>query len=237
MLIALCFGMTLSPSLASAQILDSTGQLNTGVIGYGDAVYSSTWERISGKPETAMRWPTWEEVTGKPASASRWPSWNEVTGKPSTFPPTAHNHDDRYVRKGASGAISGNLSVSGTVTGNRLVTGDVGGERWCRANSSGRILCKNDLPTKDIFDASRIKIVHKEVCLDNHGVNYVWARCPSGTRVISCSGGPGDTREDAEGYFIRVDPKENGCELMIGKPVCNSGRPWTFQNVFATCIR
>src|SRR5690606_37756268 len=130
---------------SQAQVYDSTGQPNTA-IGYGDAIYSSTWERISGKPETAMRWPTWEEVTGKPASASRWPSWNEVTGKPSTFPPTAHNHDDRYVRKGASGAISGNLSVSGTVTGNRLVTGDVGGDRWCRANTSGRIQCTHSSP-------------------------------------------------------------------------------------------
>lgn len=65
---------------------------------------TKAWDSITGKPETATRWPAWgevtgkpetfapsahthawSEVTGKPDTATRWPTWNEVTGKPSSF--------------------------------------------------------------------------------------------------------------------------------------------------------
>lgn len=128
---------------------DSTGQ-STGNIGFTNIPYATTWDRIENKPATAMRWPSWSEVTGKPQTATRWPKWSEVREKPATFTPSSHNHDGRYVRKGASGSISGNLSVSGTVTGNRLVTGDVGGDRWCRANTSGRIQCTHAKPNASV---------------------------------------------------------------------------------------
>ena len=43
---------------------------------------SLAWSSITGKPETATRWPSWSEVTSKPETATRWPSWSEVTNKP-----------------------------------------------------------------------------------------------------------------------------------------------------------
>lgn len=41
----------------------------------------------------------WGSITGKPETATRWPTWSEVSGKPSSFPPSSHNHDDRYPRR------------------------------------------------------------------------------------------------------------------------------------------
>lgn len=34
----------------------------------------------------------WSSITGKPETATRWPSWSEVTNKPSTFTPSSHTH-------------------------------------------------------------------------------------------------------------------------------------------------
>ena len=34
----------------------------------------------------------WSSITGKPETATRWPSWSEITGKPSTFTPSSHTH-------------------------------------------------------------------------------------------------------------------------------------------------
>lgn len=131
-ILSILFTILLTP-VAFAQT-DSTGSSSAGISNYGDVTASSTWNRVSGKPATATRWPT----------------WNEVTNKPTTFPPASHNHDSRYdaryVRQGTSGSVNGNLSVSGTVSGNRIVTGDVGGDRWCRATTSGRIQCTYNKP-------------------------------------------------------------------------------------------
>lgn len=51
-------------------------------------------------------WTPWERVTnGLTASdvgarSSNWnPTWNDVQDKPSNFPPSDHNHDDRYLKK------------------------------------------------------------------------------------------------------------------------------------------
>lgn len=35
---------------------------------------------------------TWSSITGKPETATRWPSWSEITSKPSTFTPSSHTH-------------------------------------------------------------------------------------------------------------------------------------------------
>jgi len=40
----------------------------------------------------------WSDLNGLPSYATRWPSWTEVSSKPSTFPPSSHDHDNRYVR-------------------------------------------------------------------------------------------------------------------------------------------
>lgn len=92
------------------------------------------WSVVTGKPETATRWPKFEEVTGKPdtypsawaslsgkpsvyptnwanvsdkpSSATRWPSWDEVTGKPASFTPASHTHSN-------NSGIGGPYSLSG----------------------------------------------------------------------------------------------------------------------------
>ena len=41
----------------------------------------------------------WSGVSSKPDTATRWPAWSEVTDKPSTFSPSSHDHDSRYLRR------------------------------------------------------------------------------------------------------------------------------------------
>lgn len=43
---------------------------------------------------------TWAQITGKPETATRWPDWTEVTGKPATFAPAAHNQDASTITTG-----------------------------------------------------------------------------------------------------------------------------------------
>lgn len=43
---------------------------------------------------------TWAQITGKPDTATRWPDWTEVTGKPTTFTPAAHNQDASTITTG-----------------------------------------------------------------------------------------------------------------------------------------
>ncbi|GAP66254.1 hypothetical protein MBSD_n1558 [Mizugakiibacter sediminis] len=94
-------GLTLDPN-ANNQLWQAIQAITGGGV---------AWGAITGKPETATRWPTWLEVTGKPATftptahthdwadlinvpvyATRWPAWTDVTSKPATFPPDAHTH-------------------------------------------------------------------------------------------------------------------------------------------------
>lgn len=49
--------MALGAGSALAQT-DSTGSSSKGISNYGDITASSTWNRVSGKPATATRWPT-----------------------------------------------------------------------------------------------------------------------------------------------------------------------------------
>lgn len=85
------------------------------------SAHQHAWTDITGKPETATRWPAWLEVTDKPttfppaphsqdwgtilnipATATRWPTWAEVTGKP-TFG-TASAKDVEFFAVAAQGA-------------------------------------------------------------------------------------------------------------------------------------
>src|SRR5690625_3621656 len=84
-----------TPALAQT-VRDSTGDPGKA-LKYGDVVYSSTWDRVSGKPDYFPS--RWQDISNKPPMAERWPKWGEVTGKPSSFPPANHNHDDRYLKK------------------------------------------------------------------------------------------------------------------------------------------
>ena len=48
----------------------------------------SAWNQIAYTSDI----PTWSTLSGKPETATRWPAWDEVTGKPSTFIPSTHTH-------------------------------------------------------------------------------------------------------------------------------------------------
>ena len=48
----------------------------------------SAWNQIAYTSDI----PTWSTLSGKPETATRWPAWGEVTGKPSTFTPSTHTH-------------------------------------------------------------------------------------------------------------------------------------------------
>ena len=48
----------------------------------------SAWNQIAYTSDI----PTWSTLSGKPETATRWPAWDEVTGKPSTFTPSTHTH-------------------------------------------------------------------------------------------------------------------------------------------------
>ena len=55
----------------------------------------------------------WAKITGPPQTAIRWPDWSEVTGKPFQFPPTPHDH-----------VVGGDLA--GTTANAQIVAGAVG---------------------------------------------------------------------------------------------------------------
>lgn len=62
---------------------------------------ASTWADISGKPDTALRWPQWEEVTNKPTDFGV-SSYTELTNVPTEFPPSAHTHDHLVVKSNST---------------------------------------------------------------------------------------------------------------------------------------
>ena len=58
----------------------------------------SEWFKLNAGYADSAGSVAWANVTNKPATATRWPSWAEVTGKPSSFTPSDHNHDNKYLR-------------------------------------------------------------------------------------------------------------------------------------------
>jgi hypothetical protein len=126
---------------------------------------SSAWADITGKPDTATRWPAWSEVTSKPttfpptahthpwadvtsppATATRWPTYAEVTDKPTTFAPSAHTHGAADVNAGTlnDARLSTNiprLNASNVFAhGSPIVIGNAGYKRWLtfhRSTSAG----------------------------------------------------------------------------------------------------
>lgn len=44
--------------------------------------------------------------------------WSGITGKPATYPPSSHNHDDKYVKLDTGGALNSNAIISWKDTGN-----------------------------------------------------------------------------------------------------------------------
>ena len=87
------------------------------------------------------------------------------------------------------------------------------------------------------FSRDNVVIKHNSICENDDRRHELEARCPTNTRLGSCTGGPGDLDEDHEGFFIRPNPQRNSCELIIGHPRCSSGRDWQVTHVYAICIK
>lgn len=53
---------------------------------------SIAWGAVSGKPDTATRWPKWDEVTDKPSGGigAHRHDWDDLDDVPTEFPPSAH---------------------------------------------------------------------------------------------------------------------------------------------------
>ena len=90
------------------------------------------WSGVSGKPDTATRWPSWSEVTskpttfppsshthpwgdvtGKPDTATRWPTWSEVTSKPTSKTAWGQTFWDS---NGSPATISGDMTSVGNIS-------------------------------------------------------------------------------------------------------------------------
>ena len=64
----------------------------------------------------------WAGITGKPETATRWPTFDEVTGKPATFTPTVHTHPVSQV----TGLGTASAMDVGTAAGNVMAVGALG---------------------------------------------------------------------------------------------------------------
>lgn len=79
--------------------------------------------------------------------------------------------------------------------------------------------------------------MQQSYCLGD-GVFNLYATCPSGTKMQSCAGGPGDLTEKNEGWSITPDTAKNACHLYIGHPACADSRnSWEYQQIVAFCVQ
>ena len=79
--------------------------------------YDSTKEEYYSLVFDKQRKSIWVQNT----EYGRYTHWNDIDGKPSTFPASAHNHDDRYLRL-SGGTMSGSI----TLNGNPIIFGKSG---------------------------------------------------------------------------------------------------------------
>ncbi|WP_373599415.1 pyocin knob domain-containing protein [Paraclostridium bifermentans] len=56
-------------------------------------INNNVWNRFYNSGSNS--WTSWSKIY----SESNKPTWNDVQNKPNSFPPSNHNHDDRYVNK------------------------------------------------------------------------------------------------------------------------------------------
>ena len=90
------------------------------------------WGDVTGKPDTATRWPDWTEVTGKPATfapSAHTHVWADITDPPATYAPSAHVHSGADITTGtvADARLSTQVplknAATNTFTGNLVTTG------------------------------------------------------------------------------------------------------------------
>lgn len=74
-------------------------QIELGEAGYGDMLKAIYDSNDNGKVDVA-------EIAEKV-------EWNDVVNKPSTFPPSSHNHDERYIRNTGGTIQNGDLYMDG----------------------------------------------------------------------------------------------------------------------------
>ena len=81
---------------------------------------------------SAGKWSEWFKFNAGYADSAGSVAWANVTGKPSSYTPSDHNHDDRYLRL-TGGWMSGDINFGGD---NKI--------HWARNTDSASISFKND---------------------------------------------------------------------------------------------
>jgi len=99
-------------------------------------------------------------------------------------------------------------------------------------NKDGTPICERINIYDELATAHNYEV---KKCYRSENATYtIKASCPSGKRLIACSGGPGDQMESGEAYWITPNYKAGTCTLSVTNPACN-GNPKTYQKVIASC--
>ena len=99
-----------------------------------------------------------------------------------------------------------------------------------------RITNLEEAPDSPMADLD-VQVVTKTLCKKAKGKFTVAATCPTGYKLLSCSGGSGDLHESYEGYDIR--PINNTtCQAIVKEPACySSGEITARTNLYAYCFK
>lgn len=89
---------------------------------------------------------------------------------------------------------------------------------------------------QEMFKASNMTVVHKWICGKGTGPYDLEARCPSGTRLISCMGSAGDLHDLNEGYWVKPNLLGNSCQMRVLRPACDLPAVEERQTLYAMCI-
>lgn len=82
-----------------------------------------------------------------------------------------------------------------------------------------------------------VTVVTQTLCKKASGTYTLTAHCPSGYRLLSCSGGAGDLDESYEGYDIRP-VSQTTCQAIVKEPACYSSSSQTARtNLYAFCFK
>ena len=190
-------------------------------------------------------WTPWERVTnGLNASdvgarPSNWnPTWNDVQDKPSSFPPSGHNHDDLYFRKGnwnTNGGqdllVHGKRALVGTPEGN-LYLGYGGDFTALYFGNNYKVYHTNNKPTPADIGAAPSDHNHddrylkKEVGSTNESFRFRTKFLEFGvddSKLGEIGVGPNDTyiHNTKSNKYLAL--KDDGRLLYNNKEVCNRG--------------
>lgn len=82
---------------------------------------------------------------------------------------------------------------------------------------------------------SRITPTTVTGCFSDNSSHSVVATCPTGSVLVSCSGGPGDLDNDDEGELMVPNFSLGTCTQNVLRARCHSNLPLTYQVATANC--